>query len=105
TGVVAGPAGSRSLYPYFRAGIGAYRDVEIRNIAYPLLALEKPSVASINGVEVEERWEPGASVGVGIRLGPPGIPAGLVEARIHLTRLNGDDHYQLLVVSGGVWFR
>jgi hypothetical protein len=104
TGIVAGPATSQSLYPYFRAGFGFYSDEDVAY--YPLLAQAvKSSSVRVNGVEVDTRWEPGASVGAGMRFGPSGIPAAVVEARVHITRFDGDAMHQLLVVSGGFWFR
>lgn len=102
-GFVLGPSGSTTFYPYLKAGIGAYREVD-----RPRVQLFAPSAnaASIQFMDPSEmRWDAGASIGFGARVGRPGTPAPTIEARLHLTRLDGDDLHQLLMVSGGLWFR
>ena len=102
-GFVLGPAGSTTFYPYLKAGIGAYREVIPPQVH--LYALSS-SAASIRIMDPNEmRWDAGASIGFGARIGRPGTAAPTIEARLHLTRLDGDDLHQLLMVSGGFWFR
>jgi hypothetical protein len=101
TGFVLGPSGSDFLYPYLKAGIGAYRD---RPLASPV-RFAASDFYSPYYTEQEMQWDMGLSVGVGARVGRPGSASPTIEARIHLTRLDGQDTHQLLVVSGGIWFR
>ena len=103
TGFVVGPTGSNTFYPYVKAGLGAYHD---RGPEPPRIYLDS-AYSPLFGSDPrgDMKWDAGMSFGVGARVGPPGGLAAAFEARLHVTRLNGDDFYQLLSVTGGLWFR